>query len=108
MTGSQANDAFEIKDGRIDTVTNHNGGINGGITNGMPIRMSVVIKPTPSIAQPQHTVNLSTKENVTIEIHGRHDPAIIHRARAVVDAMTAFTLADMLASAHSRQWLKGE
>ena len=108
MTGSQANDAFEIKDGRIDTVTNHNGGINGGITNGMPIRMSVVIKPTPSIAQPQHTVKLSTKENVTIEIHGRHDPAIIHRARAVVDAMTAFTLADMLASAHGRQWLKGE
>lgn len=108
MTGSQANDAFEIKDGRIDTVTNHNGGINGGITNGMPIRMSVVIKPTPSIAQPQHTVNLRTKENVTIEIHGRHDPAIIHRARAVVDAMTAFTLADMLASAHGRQWLKGE
>lgn len=107
MLGSQANDPFAIKDGRVITTTNHNGGINGGITNGMPIRMSVVIKPTPSIAQPQHTVNLKTNEDCVIAIHGRHDPAIIHRARAVVDAMTAFTLADMLASAHGRQWLGG-
>ena len=108
LFGSQANDAFEIRDGKAVTKTNHNGGINGGITNGMPICFRIVIKPTPSIARKQDTVNFRTMENTQIEIHGRHDPAIIHRARAVVDAMTAITLADMLASAHGRQWLKGE
>ncbi len=108
LYGSQANDAFEIREGKVVTKTNHNGGINGGITNGMPIRFRTVIKPTPSIARKQETVNFRTMENTEIEIHGRHDPAIIHRARAVVDAMTAITLADMLASAHGRQWLKGE
>ena len=108
LYGSQANDAFEIREGKVVTKTNHNGGINGGITNGMPIRFRTVIKPTPSIARKQETVNFRTMENTEIEVHGRHDPAIIHRARAVVDAMTAITLADMLASAHGRQWLKGE
>lgn len=96
MFGSQANDAFSMKDGKIVTETNNNGGINGGITNGMPIRFQTVFKPTPSIAQLQKTVNFETKENVDLEIHGRHDPAVIHRARVVVDAMSALTLADLL------------
>jgi chorismate synthase len=105
LTGSQANDAFAMAGEKVVTRTNHNGGINGGITNGMPVVFSTVIKPTSSIAQKQETVNFKTRENCTIEIHGRHDPAIVHRARVVVDAVTALTLADMLASAHGRQWL---
>lgn len=107
LYGSEANDAFVVRNGKIETETNHNGGINGGISNGMPIVFTTVIKPTPSIAKVQHTVNLKTMENATIEINGRHDPAIIHRARAVVDAMTAFVLADMLEQAYGRDWPGG-
>lgn len=98
MYGSQANDSFCMKDGIVTTKTNHNGGINGGITNGMPIRFQTVFKPTPSISQLQKTVNFKTKEDVEIEIQGRHDPAIIHRARVIVDAMSAITLVDLLIS----------
>lgn len=96
MKGSQANDAFYYEKDKVKTRTNHNGGINGGISNGMPIRFQTVVKPTPSIAQRQETVNLETRENTTIEISGRHDPAVIHRARVVVDAMTAFVLVNLL------------
>lgn len=105
LYGSQANDSFQIKDGTVVTKTNHNGGINGGISNGMPILYRTVIKPTPSIAQKQDTVNFKTMENTEIEITGRHDPAIIHRARAVVDAMSALVLADLLVEVHGREWL---
>ena len=105
MYGSQANDRFTVADGRIRTVTNNNGGINGGISNGMPVLFRTAVKPTPSIGLKQETVNFKTKENAVIETGGRHDPAVIHRARAVVDAMTAFVIADMLASHHGRQWL---
>lgn len=106
MYGSEANDSFLMQDGKVVTRTNHNGGINGGISNGMPIVFTTVIKPTPSIARKQDTVNMKTLENAEIEIKGRHDPAIIHRARAVVDAMSAFVIADMLQSAHGRDWWK--
>ncbi len=95
--GSEVNDAFRIKDGKVYTKTNNNGGINGGITNGMPVIFSCVIKPTPSIYKEQETVNIETGENVSFIIHGRHDPAIIHRARVVVDSVTALALCDMLA-----------
>lgn len=108
MLGSEANDPFEVKEGKIITSANHNGGINGGITNGMPIRFQTVVKPTPSIAKRQNTVNFETKENTTIEIQGRHDPAIIHRARVVVDAMSAFTLADLLLERHGSLYFGGE
>lgn len=96
LYGSQANDPITIgPDGTIVTTTNNNGGINGGITNGMPIVFQTVIKPTASIYKPQASVNYQTKEPVELAIKGRHDPAIIHRARAVVDAMTAFGLLDL-------------
>ena len=98
MHGSIANDPFRIEDGKVVTVTNHNGGINGGISNGMPIRFKTVIKATPSISRKQETVDFVKMENTTVEIHGRHDPAIIHRARVVVDAMSALTIADALVS----------
>lgn len=97
MTGSEANDAFEVSNGEILTKTNNNGGINGGITNGMPIVFSVAVKPTPSIAQKQSTVDFLKNEDRELEIKGRHDPAIVRRACVVVDSITALTLADMLA-----------
>jgi len=105
MKGSQANDAFEIQEGKVVTKTNHNGGINGGITNGMPICFKTVVKPTPSIYKKQETVNIETMENEVMQIEGRHDPAIIHRARVVVDSMTAIVLADMLALRYGTDWL---
>lgn len=108
MKGSEANDPFQVKDGKVVTKTNNNGGINGGITNGMPILFNTVIKPTPSIFKPQETVNMDTKENVTYQIQGRHDPAIIHRARVVVDSMAAIIISDMLAGRYGTDWLKGE
>ncbi len=106
MKGSEANDAFEIKDGAVVTKTNHNGGINGGITNGMPVRFQTVIKPTPSIYKKQESVNVATMENAVMQIEGRHDPAIIHRARVVVDSMTAIVIADMLALRYGTDWLR--
>ena len=93
MSGSQANDSFYFDNG-VKTRTNHNGGINGGITNGMPIRIKTVIKPTPSIYKPQKTIDRQTHESVILQIQGRHDPAIIHRARVVVDSVLALGVLD--------------
>lgn len=108
MMGSEANDPFAIKEGKVVTTTNHNGGINGGISNGMPVRFHTVIKPTPSIAKKQNTVNYRTKEEKVLEIHGRHDPAIIHRARVVVDAVTALVIADNLMERYGREYFGGK
>ena len=94
--GSDANDAFATDGEKIYTKSNNNGGINGGISNGMPIIFSTAIKPTPSIFKEQDTVSLARMENAKLSLSGRHDPAIIHRARAVVDALAAFVVADML------------
>ena len=92
MYGSEANDSFSTDGKQIFTETNNNGGINGGITNGMPIVFSVAIKPTPSIAKPQKTVDTEKMENTTIEIHGRHDPCIVQRAAVVVECATALAI----------------
>lgn len=108
MPGSQVNDAMRIKDGAVVTETNHAGGISGGISNGMPLVFCCAIKPTPSIAKEQKTVDIEAGENATLSVRGRHDPAIIHRARAVVDAVTALTLCDALAQRCGTDWLKGE
>ena len=105
MRGSQANDAFRVENGRIVTETNHNGGINGGITNGMPIVFRCAVKPTPSIFKKQRTVNMYQKENLDFSLQGRHDPAIIHRARVVVDSITALVLCDLLAMRYGTDWL---
>lgn len=107
LYGSEANDPFATDGEKIFTTTNNNGGINGGISNGMPIVFSVAIRPTPSIYKEQDTVRLSTMENVKLKIEGRHDPAIIHRARAVVDALSAIAIADALATAHGTEYLGG-
>lgn len=95
LYGSEGNDPLYY-DGKIKTKTNHNGGINGGISNGMPIRIKSVVKPTSSIFKPQETINLKTKEKEILEISGRHDPAIIHRARVVVDSVLAIGILDLL------------
>ena len=90
--------------GNVVTTTNHNGGINGGISNGMPILVKTVVKPTPSIAKEQETINMKTLENTTVAIHGRHDPAIIHRARVVQDSLLALALVDMLTEVYGTSW----
>jgi chorismate synthase len=96
LRGSQANDAMHYEDGVVRTMTNHNGGITGGITNGMPVLFRVVVKPTASIAQPQHTVNVAEQRDTILEIKGRHDPCIVPRAVPVLEAVTAWTLWDVL------------
>ncbi len=107
MRGSEANDEFYIKDGKVATLTNNNGGINGGITNGMPVIISCAIKPTPSIYKQQNTVDFVNGKNAKLTIQGRHDPAIIHRARVVVDSAVALALCDMLAMRFGTDWLRG-
>lgn len=99
MRGSDANDSFYIENGNVKTSTNNNGGINGGITNGMPIVLTATIKPTPSIAKEQNSVNINTKENVTMEIKGRHDPCIVQRAVSVIESALAITVLDLILEA---------
>ncbi len=108
MRGSEANDPIVWANDGVRTTTNHNGGVNGGISNGMPVIFRCAVKPTPSIAKPQQTVNTGTKEDATLEIRGRHDPAILHRARVVVDSITALVLCDQLALRYGTDWLGGD
>ncbi len=96
-SGAQVNDAFEIKEGKIITKTNNNGGINGGITNGMPVIFQCAVKPTPSVSIEQDTVNFIEKSEISHSIKGRHDPAIIRRICPVIDSITALVVCDMLA-----------
>ncbi len=99
MLGSVANDSFVIENDVIKTKTNNNGGINGGITNGMPVVFTTTIKPTPSIGREQETVNIETKENVKTKIEGRHDPCIVQRAVPVIEAAAAITVLDLMLEA---------
>ena len=98
MRGCENNDAFTVKNGRVVTKTNHAGGILGGITNGMPLVFQVGIKPTPSIAMKQQSVSLSTMEETTLQIPGRHDPCIVPRAVPVVEAAAAVAIMDAILS----------
>ncbi len=94
--GSEVVDSFEIRDGKIVTSSNNNGGILGGISNGMPITFQVAMKPTASIRKPLKTINLKTKEEAYLTVRGRHDPCISIRAVPVVQTMTAVALCDLL------------
>lgn len=96
LFGSQNNDEFCIKDGKIQTKTNNCGGILGGITNGMPLTFSVAIKPTPSIAKEQKSVDLQTNSETTLKITGRHDPCVVHRAVPCVEAAAAIAIYDAI------------
>lgn len=96
LYGSENNDDFCIIDGEIKTATNNSGGINGGITNGMPIVFRTAIKPTPSIYKEQNSVSLANKTEQKLQIQGRHDPCIVQRAVPVVEAVAAITILDIL------------
>ncbi len=96
MRGSEHNDPFVVVNGKVQTETNNSGGIQGGITNGMPLIVHAAMKPTASIAQPQRTVSLSRMEETKISVHGRHDPCIAIRAVPVVEAVMALVLLDLL------------
>ena len=97
MRGSESNDGYRFDGGRIVTESNHLGGIVGGMCDGAPVVFRTVFKATPSIGKTQDTVNLRTEENDTVEVTGRHDPCIVPRAVAVVEAMAALTIADQIA-----------
>lgn len=96
LYGSQANDSFYLEDGNIYTKTNHNGGINGGITNGMPVVFRTAVKPTSSIAKEQDTVDIKEGKNAKLKVKGRHDACIVPRAVPVIDAAAAIAVLDIL------------
>lgn len=104
LYGSEANDEFIYNEG-IKTTSNNNGGINGGISNGMPIIIKTCLKPTPSISKEQNTVDLLKNKNTVIKVKGRHDPCIVHRARVVVDSMVAIGILDLLVQRFGYEWM---
>lgn len=102
-SGKEVNDEL-VYDGSVRTLTNNNGGINGGISNGEPIVFRTVIKPTPSIASNQRSIN-ELNENITLSIKGRHDPCIVRRARVVVDSLVALALLDLISLNEAKKWM---
>ena len=106
LYGSEANDNFIMENGLIKTSTNNSGGIQGGISNGMPITFSTAIKPTASIGKPQTTVNFKTKESTIMELVGRHDPCIVHRVIHVINAITSYAILEIIARSEGLQWIK--
>ena len=106
LRGSQANDPFRVDEaGRITTATNQNAGINGGISNGMPVIFRTVVKPTPSIYKEQKTVDYPTRENAALSIHGRHDPCIVPRAAIVQSCAAALAIGDLLCARYGEGWM---
>lgn len=105
MRGSEANDQFRCVSGKVITATNNSGGINGGISNGMPIVLRCAVRPTPTISREQNTINYVNLENANITATGRHDPCIVHRARIVVDCVCALVIADAVTGRHGTDWL---
>lgn len=106
MRGSEANDPMRIIDGKVQTTTNYSGGINGGISNGMPIVFNTAVKPTPSIAQSQQTVNFLTGEEQTLNLTGRHDPAIVRRICIVISSLIAIVLCDIISIKKGTDFLR--
>ena len=105
MLGSGANDPFYIENGVVLTKTNNSGGINGGISNGNPVIFRVAVRPTPTISKEQESVNLKDNVNTVLSAKGSHDPCIVHRARVVVDSITAIALLDMLSQKYGTDWI---
>ena len=94
LYGSENNDLYTVKNGKIITKTNNSGGILGGISNGMPITMRIAFKPASSIAQKQSTIDIKTKKETILQVKGRHDPCVVPRAPPVVDSLVSLTIAD--------------
>lgn len=105
LLGSEANDEFYLDNDVVKTKTNNNAGINGGITNGMPVIFNCAVKPTPSIGKNQNTINFKELRETSIEISGRHDPAIVRRIAVVIDSICAFVIADLLAKRYGDDFL---
>ena len=105
MFGSVANDPFCMNLDKVSTETNNSGGINGGITNGMPIMFKIAMRPTPTIAKEQKTIDYVNLKDGVLSAAGRHDPCIVHRARVVVDCVSALVVADLLAGKYGTDWL---
>ena len=106
LKGSEANDAFRMQGSRIVTATNHNAGLNGGISNGMPVVFRTVVKPTPSIYKPQDTVDYIAKQNAELSIQGRHDPCIVPRAAIVQTCAAALAVGDLLTAKYGMAWME--
>ena len=104
--GSEANDAFRMAGGQIVTATNHNAGINGGISNGMPVVFRTAVKPTPSIYKPQQTVDYIAKKDADLSIQGRHDPCIVPRAAIVQTCAAALAVGDLLTAKYGMAWME--
>jgi chorismate synthase len=106
LRGSGANDAFRMGEGgRVVTATNRNAGVNGGITNGMPVLFRTAVKPTPSIYKSQQTVDYLARQNAELSIQGRHDPCIVPRAAIVQTAAAALAVADLLTARYGEAWM---
>ena len=108
MKGSEVNGSLRVKSGKIAPVNDLSGGINGGITNGDTLKFKCAVRPTPTIFKEQNTVDIKNITEKTISAKGRHDPAIVHRVRAVVDAAAALVLCDMLAQRFGTDWAQEE
>lgn len=106
LLGSQANDTLRWENDHAVFATNHNGGINGGITNGMPILFRTAIKPTPSIFKPQQTISWPDGGNADLQLQGRHDPCIAPRAAIVQTCAAAVAVCDLLCVWNGSQWLR--
>ena len=106
MRGSEANDAFRMQGDRVVTATNHNAGLNGGISNGMPVVFRTAVKPTPSIYKPQETVDYLAKKDAELSIQGRHDPCIVPRAAIVQTCAAALALADLMTVRYGTAWME--
>ena len=96
MEGSEANDEYFIEYEKVKTYSNNNGGITGGISNGMPVIFRVVIKPTPSISKEQRTINIKNMTEEVLSVNGRHDPCIVQRALVVIEAITAISILELI------------
>ena len=106
LRGSAANDPFRMGEYGVETVSNRNGGINGGITNGMPVVIHTAIKPTPSVYKEQKTVDFMNRTDTTLRLEGRHDPCIVHRAAVVADCVCALVVADLLTGRFGTDYLR--
>lgn len=106
LFGSESNDEFTVDNGSIKTLSNNSGGIQGGISNGMPITFTTAIKPTASIGKPQRTVDTSTMTDAVLELVGRHDPCIVHRVIHVISAITAYATLEIIGRTEGLQWIK--